>query len=172
MNHDDMLLLFDYNHWATNKILAAARRASEDELCRASTLPWKSIHGTLVHMMDAERTWRLRCQEGAAPARLADPSKYPTLAELTAQWTAEEAALRAYIDGLADADLESTIAYRNTKGVPYAQALWQILVHVVNHGTQHRAEVAQLLTELGHSPGDVDFIFYLREQTQPGDKPA
>lgn len=162
MNRNDILLLLDYNYWATARVLEAAKRASADELQRETSLPWHSIHGTLVHMMDAEHTWRVRCEEGAAPARLANASDYTSLAALLDQWQAEERALRAYVEGLSDADLAASVHYRNTQGMPYAQPLWQILVHVVNHGTQHRAEVAHILTELGYSPGDVDLIMYLR----------
>ncbi|MFN8423863.1 MAG: DinB family protein [Anaerolineae bacterium] len=68
-----------------------------------------------------------------------------------------------YVDGLTDADLDSTITYANTKGEPFRNPLWQILTHLSLHGMQHRAEAAAMLTERGASPGDIDFIRYLRE---------
>jgi uncharacterized damage-inducible protein DinB len=48
------------------------------------------------------------------------------------------------------------------QGVP----VWQMLVHVVNHGTQHRAEAAALLTAEGRSPGELDLINYVEEQVE------
>jgi uncharacterized damage-inducible protein DinB len=48
------------------------------------------------------------------------------------------------------------------EGVP----VWQMLVHVVNHGTQHRAEAAALLTAEGRSPGELDLINYAEEQVR------
>ena len=55
------------------------------------------------------------------------------------------------------------------QGVEFERVLWQILAHVVNHGTQHRAEAALLLTEMGYSSGDVDLIYFLAERYEsPG----
>ena len=48
-------------------------------------------------------------------------------------------------------------------------ALWGMMEHVLNHGTQHRAEVAAMLTGFGHSPGDLDLLFYL---ARPADAPT
>ena len=168
MNREDMLLLLEYNYWATSRVLETAQRASEDELHRTTSPSWQTIHDTLVHTMDAERIWRLRCQGESASVRLADPSDYPTLADLREQWAVEEQAMSAYVEGLSEADLSGVLRYQNTKGVPFEQTLWQILAHIINHGTQHRAEAAHLLTELGYSPGDVDFIVFLRARAQTG----
>ena len=72
--------------------------------------------------------------------------------------------MRSYLDGLTDDDLAAgTITYSRTEGKTYETPLWQILVHVINHGTQSRSEAAVLLTQLGHSPGDLDYMIFLRD---------
>jgi uncharacterized damage-inducible protein DinB len=59
--------------------------------------------------------------------------------------------------------LDRTIRYRTTRGIPHQNTLWHLLLHLANHGTQHRSEAAVLLTDYGHSPGDLDLIVYLRQ---------
>jgi uncharacterized damage-inducible protein DinB len=48
--------------------------------------------------------------------------------------------------------------------VPCQNTVWHVLLHVLNHNTQHRAEAAAMLTDLGHSPGDIDMLIYFREK--------
>jgi uncharacterized damage-inducible protein DinB len=65
------------------------------------------------------------------------------------------------LDGLRDTDFEGLVHYTTTEGIVSETPLWQILLHVVNHGTQFRAEAAIVLTGAGHSPGDLDLMAYL-----------
>jgi uncharacterized damage-inducible protein DinB len=163
MHTADLITLYDYNYWATHRILNAARALSDDQFLAPTTLSWGSVRDVLAHTLSAEWIWRTRCQEGQSPTALLDPAAFPTLDALVARWAVEERAMRAYVASLDSAMLAQPIAYRSTGGRPLSNTLWHILVHVVNHGTQHRAEVAHVLTSYGHSPGDIDMILFARE---------
>jgi uncharacterized damage-inducible protein DinB len=163
MNAADLITLYDYNDWATRRILDAAARLAPEQFLAPMALNSGSVRDVLVHVLGAAWIWRQRCQFGEAPTSLPSPADFPTYAVLTERWQSEEAAMRAYVGSLTDAAINAPLVYRSTKGVAYTAILWQILTHVVNHGTQHRAEVAHVLTSYGYSPGDVDFILYLRQ---------
>jgi uncharacterized damage-inducible protein DinB len=163
MNRDDITLLFDYNYWANGRILGAAEGLTDEQYTAdVAGLSHGSIRVTLVHTLTAEQLWRQRCLEGVSPTALLREADYPTLEALWALWTEEEAAMRAGLARLTDERLAGRLAYRTTGGAPMEDTLWQLLAHLVNHGTQHRAEAAVALTAFGHSPGDVDLIVYLR----------
>jgi uncharacterized damage-inducible protein DinB len=70
--------------------------------------------------------------------------------------------MRKYLAGLTDEALAGNIEYTRTEGTHFKTPLWQILLHVINHGTQSRSEAAVLLTQYGHSPGDLDYMVFLR----------
>ena len=168
MNTHEVLTLFDYNYWANQRILTAAQALDEAAFVgqvRGASIrvSYGSLRGTLVHILGAEWIWRMRCQEGVSPAEMMTEVNLPTLNAIRVGWQAEEQAMRAYLNRLKDTDLDHKIVYRNRQGRSYATPLWQILFHLVNHGTQFRSEAAMLLTQAGHSPGDLDLILYLRE---------
>ncbi len=163
VNKKDVLTLFEYNYWATRLVLRAADGLSPEQFVAPVRLSFGSLRGTLVHVYGTEHLWRLRCQEGTSPSALPVESSFPDLAALRQAWEEEEQQMRAFLASLADDDLQRPVHYTTTRGIPYAHPLWQILAHVVNHGTQFRSEAGVALTELGHSPGDVDFIFFIRQ---------
>ena len=160
--HFDML--WDYNYWANRRLLARAASLSPAQLSEKTPTMWKSIMGTLVHALGAEWIWRQRVQDGTAPTALLNPDQFGTLELLQQRWAEEEVAMRAYLDGLIDADFNRVIEYKNTAGESFARPLWQLMTHVVNHSTQHRAEVALYLTNFDCSPGDMDITVYLTDQ--------
>ncbi len=168
MNLADILLLYEYNYWANRRILAATLQASPEQFAAPGAFPYGSLHGTLVHTLDAEHAWRSFFQtqtwDGIAELKEID---LPTRELLTARWQDEEAAMRAYLAGLSDADLNNHLHYTVGNAEKRDRVLWHCLVHVVNHGTQHRSEAAALLTAFGRSPGDVDFTLFLNQYKPP-----
>jgi uncharacterized damage-inducible protein DinB len=163
MNRTDIQLLYDYNYWANARVLQAAAHLTPDQFIAPHGLSHGSIRGALAHVLAAEIVWRLRCQSGISPAAQPADSDFPTLDALRARWSEEEAAMRAYLSTLTDEQLAYSVEYKTTKGVPFSNTLWQLLAHVVNHGTQFRAEAAIALTAEGQSPGDLDLLLYMRE---------
>lgn len=122
------------------------------------------MRGTLVHILDAEYGWLRIFQSGDGAAPGLKQEQFPTLEGLLERWREEEKGMRAYLAGLHDEDLPGPLHYTNDSGKKRQRVLWHCLVHVVNHGTQHRSEAAALLTEYGQSPDDIDFTVFLNEQ--------
>jgi uncharacterized damage-inducible protein DinB len=162
MKKSEIRMLFDYNYWANEHVLSAAARVTPAQFIAPARLSHGSLRGALVHILGAEVVWRTRCQEGISPAGLLAEGKFPTLESLRLYWDEEQRAMRAYLDSLADEALFQQVSYTTTKGIPQENVLWQLLVHLVNHGTQFRSEAGIALTEYGHSPGDLDLIEFLR----------
>jgi uncharacterized damage-inducible protein DinB len=162
MNKQDILTLYNYNQWANAKILNAASNLSQDQFLADASYPHGGLRGTLTHALFAEWIWRNRW-EGNSPTLRLKPNDFPTFADLRARWVQEQTLLMAFVEALTDEKLNQVVQYKNTKGVPLEQTLWKMMAHVVNHGTQHRAEAAALLTDFGCSPGDVDMIYFLDE---------
>lgn len=163
MRVDYFITLYDYNDWATQRIMRAAAPLSDAQLAAPAPHCHGSLRGTLVHTLSAEWIWRSRWQGTSPPAPLAE-DEFPTLAAIGARRHEEQRRLRDFLAALRDEDLARVVAYTDTRGQPMAEVLWHLLAHVVNHGTQHRSEAAAMLTELGHSPGDLDMIVFFREQ--------
>lgn len=113
----------------------------------------RGLGGILVHHLGASQRWRHGFQDtGEEPEPELEP--LPTIEELRRLWDAEWAAVDAWLPTVA----EGFVAYVH-EGVP----VWQMLIHVVNHGTQHRAEAAALLAAEGRSPGELDLINYAED---------
>ena len=160
MNKQDILTLYKYNQWANAKILNAAANLSQEQFLADAPYPHGGLRGTLTHTLFAEWVWRNRWQ-GNSPTFRIRPEEFLTFEALRTRWMEEEKSLMEFVDSLTDEKLNQIIQYKNTKGLPFEQTLWKMMAHVVNHGTQHRAEAAALLTEFGCSPGDVDMIYFL-----------
>ena len=164
MHIQDIQLLFDYGYQTNARLLDTAARLTPEQFTQ-SVFKIGSIHRTLVHQMSAEWVWRSRLQDGISPTGPLDPADFPSLDAIRVRWGTEETAMRGWLAGLRDDDLARTLHYQSMTGQTGSGTVGPLLLHVFNHGTQHRSEVAAMLTELGHSPGDLDLFLYLRRRT-------
>jgi len=167
MKIQDIHLLYEYNYWANKKLLAASQNVSHEQFTAPASFPFGGLHGTLFHILEAEWSWRALFQkiEGASEVAELALVEYGTLQSIEDRWREEESAMGAYLATLRDEDMQSHLRYTTGEGEPRDRILWHCLFHVVNHGAQHRSEVAALLTGFGQSPGDLDFPVFLSEHS-------
>ena len=147
----ELSLLFDYHDWATERLLAAAARMEKT--------PPRELLATLAHICEAQRAWRMLLARGQFDDFL-QPADYADLTAVQKLWQHEKKEFWRYLRSLDESDLQREFAYMGDAG-ERRRLVWHCLWHVVNHGTQHRAECAAILTDLGHSPGELDFPIFL-----------
>jgi uncharacterized damage-inducible protein DinB len=148
--------LYAYSAWANTRILDTAERLSLQQFITPHERA-PAIRDLLVHTADTQWTWLERWQ-GRSPGATWDPADFPYVATLRARWTVVEAETQAYIEALSEPELQRVLSYVNFRGETWSYPLWQQILHQANHATQHRGEVALLLTQSGHSPGDLDLL--------------
>ena len=158
MQIGDVHFLYAYDRWATRKVLDAAGGLAAAEWPAGDPIGARHLGEILVHTLGACQRWR-HGLSGSAELPRPERDPLPTLAALATAWESEWEAIDAWLAGIDDAWLATT-----DDGIPR----WQMLAHVVNHGTQHRSEAAALLTAAGHSPGDLDLIYFAEAQATVG----
>ncbi|MEP7133512.1 MAG: DinB family protein [Chloroflexota bacterium] len=166
MNTENVLDLLGYNYWATNLILDATSKVAPAQFI-ASVSPdpgWGSLRGILVHTLDTEIGWRQNVQKLELSPDLVEQD-FPDILTLKSRWATERENWFSFCKSLDRQALNAPYAYQSGDGSIRKRLVWQTIVHVVNHGTQHRSEAAYLLTGYGNSPGDLDFNLYLHAQT-------
>ena len=149
-----------YTAWASKALVDAAANLTSEDLTRDFSTADKSVLGTLVHVYAADRIWLSRVM-GNPLASFIGPEDY-SLDVLQTEWPKLHERWLAFLAGLGGQAMQVMVAYKNLKGDPHEQPLWQILLHLVNHGTHHRGQVSGFLRAMGHGPPVLDLIHYYR----------
>jgi len=155
--------LYAFDRWASKRVLDAVA-ALDDEAREGDVISsFPSIRKTLLHMLAADWIW-LRRWKGEAPTAM--PEGWPEMRfdALRIAWAELEAERTEFVGGLTAEDLDRPLTYRDMKGDTYTQPQWQLLRHVVNHGSYHRGQVATLLRQVGAKPTSIDMALYHREK--------
>lgn len=152
-----------YNAWANARLYAAVAQLSDDEYRADRGVFFRSLHGTLNHLLATDRIWMQRFSGGgSAPDRL-DAILFEDFTELHAARRAEDQRIVGYVNGLDDAALAGSISYRRVSTPePQLQALAPALAHWFNHQTHHRGQAHAVLTGFGRPAPELDLLFYQR----------
>lgn len=156
-----------YNSWANARLYAEARAVSEESYRKDVGAFFRSLHGTLNHLILTDRIWMRRFTgKGEHPSEL-NAIMFDDLPSLEAARTAEDARIIEYVEGLSEEEIDRDFSYSTTKGAPQSFPLRDLLAHWFNHQTHHRGQAHCILTVLGvPEPKPLDLLAMYRERNR------
>jgi uncharacterized damage-inducible protein DinB len=159
--------LLDYNYWARDRILDAVDALTVEQFTRPLGSSFSSVRDTIAHICEAESIWIARWH-GEQPTGFRQPDRMADAAAARREWTELETRMRAFLSSLGAESVELSIEYHDMRGNARTDLFWQILQHLVNHGTYHRGQVTTMLRQLGaQPPKSMDLIAYYRSKQTP-----
>jgi uncharacterized damage-inducible protein DinB len=156
---DYITAAYDYTYWANRRYMAVAEALTAAQLHQPHGQSWGDVHSLLVHMMSSETVW-LKRWRGESPEAPLNPAAYPTLAKLKSAWAEVEAQMMAFMESQTEESLQAVISYNNFKGEAFRVPLWQLLMHVANHDTHHRGELAAMFALMNVPHPEEEVIQY------------
>jgi uncharacterized damage-inducible protein DinB len=147
-----------YNKWANARLYEAALALGDADYRRDVGVFFKSMHGTLNHLLLTDRLWLKRLTgEGEHPNRL-DAIIHEGRRDLAMARAEEDERIIGYIAGLDEAALQELQPYQNTSGKAFEDRRSDILVHLFNHQTHHRGQAHAILSICGRQPPPLDLL--------------
>ena len=160
-----------YNAWCNERLYDAAATLSEADYRADRGAFFKSVHGTLNHLLLGDVIWMHRFTgEGTLPKTL-DEILHDDFAALRTARRTMDASIKCYVDGLSEADLSATIRYRTfSNPADIEQVLAPALDHFFNHQTHHRGQAHALLSSMigNDRTPSFDLIIYQRQTGEGG----
>ena len=149
-----------YNRWMNRRLYGCCAILPDAERKRDAGAFFKSIHGTLNHLLLADRIWLGRFHANPYPARSLDQELYADFGELRREREAADEEISGWIVSLSEADLAGEITYTSMVNPQLKrQPLWLAVTHFFNHQTHHRGQLTTLLSQRGIDPGVTDLIW-------------
>lgn len=149
--------LLAYTIWADRQVLRALSEVPAEDLTCETGSSHGSVLGTFAHLLGAEQVWLSRFL-GVPLRRVPGIEDFPTLAILAASFEDFWPQLEFFLASLAEEQLDQGFTWTNTRGETNTAPYRQVLLHVVNHSTYHRGQIAGQLRQLGHRPPTTDLV--------------
>ena len=163
---DHFVTLARYHQWATRRLLDEhVARLSEADYRRDCGLFFRSVHGTLNHLLVAELSlWLRRFVDGTSPDLRLDGEVQTDRAKLHASLLDGAAQWLQYVEAQPESRFARPLRYQTGSErvveLPFASAL----AHVFNHGTHHRGQISAALTTMGQPIPLIDLVFMLQQK--------
>jgi uncharacterized damage-inducible protein DinB len=163
--HHHFLTFARYGVWATSRLFDAVALVSDADYRRDVGLFFKSIHGTLNHLLVGEHLlWFRRFAEGVSPKLVLDDEAEPDRQRLAERLREGAARWQPLIESWPLDRFDGTLNYTSTRGQPVSLSFAAALSHVFNHGTHHRGQVTAALTHLGQPCPEIDLVYMLQQE--------
>ena len=149
-------MMATYNEWMNRKLYAICAEISDSDRKFDRGAFFKSIHGTLNHLLLGDRIWLGRFIAQPFVVNGHDQELYADFSELQ---LARETCDRQIIEWTTTVSsdwLNSVFHYTNLSGQANAHPAWILVTHMFNHQTHHRGQLTTLLSQLGYDPGLTD----------------
>jgi uncharacterized damage-inducible protein DinB len=160
------LQLARYNVWATRRLLDAVSAVPEDGYRKDCGLFFKSIHGTLNHLLVGEHMlWYPRFARGVSPKLELNAEVEPERDRLGQALKGGAANWLPLIESWPAERFDGVLNYTNMRGQAMSLPFAATLAHVFNHGTHHRGQITAALTALGHTSPELDLVYLLQEES-------
>ncbi len=158
--------LYEYHAEATERVLRSAQTLTTEQFTAVVVAGQPALRDTLAHLCSAQRVhlswWDGSLSGEESFRRRFPPQDYPDIRAVREMWNDLLRDTRTFIETLPDAAaLERVYSRTRPDGRVQQRRLWEMMLHVLNHGTQHRSEAAMVLTQLGQSPGWLDVLYYV-----------
>ena len=155
--------MIDYSYWAHRQVWGCVTELSDEQFTRPCDYSIGSVHEQVVHTMGAEWLWLQRVQ-GVTPDPFLSPDDYPTRESIRARWDQVEAGWRDFVAALRDDQLDQPMVYTSIHGqTRREQPLWEGLMQIINHATDHRAQTLAVIHQVGGRTLEQDFILFTWE---------
>jgi uncharacterized damage-inducible protein DinB len=156
-----------YNAWATGRLYEHVDALGEDEYRRDAGLFFRSVHGTLNHLLVAEhRVWFPRFAEGVSNKVALNEELESDRARLREMLVGAVGRWQPLIESLAADRFLAVLDYKTTNGVAQSLPFAPTLGHVFNHATHHRAQITAAITAIGHRCPELDMVIMLQAESR------
>ncbi len=159
MNADAFRHFYEYHFTENRKIWDSyVMPLSHEQFTQTVDYSHGSVRDQIVHLINADDTWFSELR-GVEPSEPFPPANFDDRANIRTHWDSVEQSMRDYLAALQDDMLFDKPIEEPEED--QALIVWQVLLHVVNHGTDHRAQLLRFLNDLGVKTTSQDYIFYV-----------